>query len=240
MKVAAKNVDPLLKLLTDKGALRDKALVHLDGPPSAINIKNAFGLLQLRRMPGPKLPPELEQQFGRQMPQTDQWVLWRDDASDPVDPETARNKAALMSLLVQKSPPLVEEFIDRKENKADQATQEAQLGFDKDSVVVELWNDADGIKKEEAAGSKPEDKAKKPELKSKDPTYRLTFGRIEHLHDKDLVNVKRETKNNDGGYDVTLVHSAASAGRGEERPAGVPRQEAEAISPKAVCRRGRA
>ena len=27
-----------------QGALRDKTLVHLDGPPSAINIKNAFGL----------------------------------------------------------------------------------------------------------------------------------------------------------------------------------------------------
>jgi hypothetical protein len=197
VKVAAKNVDPLTKLLSDKAALRDKYLVHMDKDPSAVDIRNPRGSIQLRRTPGPKLPPDLEQQFGRQMSQ-DQWTLWRDDGTSvAVDKMTIDAPQGLLKLLRQKD--LVVDFIDPTK-------QDKDLGIDRDSIVVEVWDDADGVKKDEAAGSKSEDKPKKPELKSKDPTYRLTFGKPDHVNDKDVVSVKRESKNKDGKYDVTLVY----------------------------------
>ena len=180
VKVAAKDIDPLRKLLDDKEALRDKVLVQMDGPPSAVNIKNAYGLIELRRLPMPAGVPD-----------AGHWTLWTDGTSASVDPKVIQAQTSLVNLLRQKSPPLIDAFSDLK-------LDSPEAGFDKNSEVVELWNDADGVKKEE-------EKGKKPELKSKEPTYRLTFGKVIHEGDKDLVFVKREAKRADGGYDVTLV-----------------------------------
>jgi hypothetical protein len=202
VKVAKKYVDPLLELLKRKDALRDRVLVRFDKPPSVVRVKNGFGEFELVRTP--------RVLAGR--PGLDAWTLWRDDTSRKVDPAAMQGPEKLVNLLRQTvSPPLIEAFIDRKEKKDDQEKQEAQLGLDKPRAVVSLWNEEDGVVKEESKepdkGKEPDksEKPKKPQLKSKEPTCRLSFGDPVSEGALNVVPVKREVRRKDGGWDVTLV-----------------------------------
>jgi Domain of unknown function (DUF4340) len=200
VKVSAKNVEPLTKLLVDKGALRDRFLVRLDEQPSVVAVKNTYGDFELMRTHNSK--PEMP--IAGMPPSPDRWTLWRSDKSQNVDPMLMQGPTSLVSLLRQKN---IDSFIDLKESKDAQAQQERELDLDKPATVVELWNDQDGVVPDDAADKdKADDKRTKPHLKTpKEPTYRLSFGKVVNERDKELVAVKREVKRKDGQYDVTLV-----------------------------------
>jgi hypothetical protein len=188
VKVAAKDVDPLSKLLDDPGAVRDRNLVRFETTktPDAIEIKNGSGNFELfHQEPKP-------------------WELYRGDREVKADDKAIQD---LTTQLTQKG--IVRSFPDSK-------TDLATLGLDKPSAVVSLWVDglAKEEPKEEKAKDKPEEKKdeKKDEKKTdkkdqkvdekKDekkpavpklkepqkPTVRLSFGRV----DSNLVAVKRE------------------------------------------------
>jgi hypothetical protein len=208
VKVTGKYVEPLLELLAHPDALRDRTLVRLDGPPSAVRIKNGYGEFELFRTAGLKPPPR----GFPGAPELDQWTLWRGDTSRSVDAGVMRAPTALVNLLRQKGqPPVVEDFIDTRD-KDEQAKKEKELGLDRPRAVVSLWSDEDGVKEEEKKDAdKKDDKKdakkddkKKPTLKSDEPTYRLSFGDPISEGTKKLVAVKREVRRKDG-WDVTLV-----------------------------------
>ncbi len=178
VKVAAREVDPLHKLLDDPvaaGALRDRNLVRFDNfkTPDAIEVKNAGPAFELLRAEGKP------------------WELYRGDNGVKADDKAVQ---ALIGDLTQKN--VVRAF------PAADATP-ASLGLDKPSAVVSLW--VDGIakeekkedkkdeKKEEKKDGKPEakkeEKSARPKLKEPEkPTVRLTFGAVQD----NLVAVKRE------------------------------------------------
>lgn len=165
VKVAAKEVDPLIKLTEDPAALRDRTLVRFDGfkTPDALDVKNGAGLLEFRREEATK-----------------PWQLYRGDSPTAVDEKAVQG---LLSLLTQKN--VVRTFPDPKSSPAD-------LGLDKPAAVVSLW--VDGIAKEDKKDDKKDEKKEekkpdaKPKLKSDKPTVRLIFGKVEN----NLVTVQRE------------------------------------------------
>jgi hypothetical protein len=204
VRVSAKDVGPLLKLQKSPEAVRDRILVRLDGPPSAVRITNGYGEFDLFRT-GAARPP-LPFDHPGLPPPTEQWTLWRDGAPRPVDAKVMAAPAALVNLLRQKGqPPVIEGFIDVKD-KEELAKEEKKFGLDRPRAVVSLWSDEDGVKD----ADKKDDK-KKPELKSKAPTYRLSFGDPVAEGDKKLVAVKREVHPKDGDPVVTLVKITETA-----------------------------
>lgn len=193
IRVAAKDVDPLRKLLDDPMAVRDRTLVRVDSTrtPDGLEIKNDAGTYELIHQ---ELKP---------------WELYRGDKSTKADDKAVQD---LITQLTQKHG--VRTFPDPK------TTTEAALGLDKPSAVVSVWVDGvvkdekkDGEKKEEKKDEKKdakegekkdekkeEKKPARPKLKEK-PTARLTFGGVAD----NLVAVKREA-----GGETTLLKVPAN------------------------------
>jgi hypothetical protein len=150
VKVSAKSVEPLRKLLDEPGALRDRNLVDTGGfkRPDAIDVKNGYGLLEFRRGTEP----------GKE------WKLYRDKGETAHAVDSAAVEA-LVSLLTQKN--VVTEFRD--------ADQKKKLGLDNpDAPVVKVW--LEGI----AAEKEKDKKDAKPKLKEPDkPSVELRFGNLD-------------------------------------------------------------
>jgi hypothetical protein len=89
----------------------------MDGPPSAVDVTNSSGTLQLRRTPAAA---------GAMEPA--RWTLWTEDGSETADSKEINKQTSLVALVRQKTPPLIDTFIDRKE---DAKKQDAELGFDR-------------------------------------------------------------------------------------------------------------
>src|SRR5581483_7424305 len=177
VRVAAKGLESVRKLLDDPNTLRDKTLVQLGSfaKPDAIVIKNDSGTLEFFR----------EESIGSKP-----WKLYRGgDKGEEVDAATVD---ALVNQLTQKGQ--VKAFVDDPSKKQ-------ALELDKPVAVVSLWVDGlakeekkddkkdadkkddkkdekkDGDKKDE---KKDEKKPTKPKLKNADkPTVRLLFGKKE-------------------------------------------------------------
>jgi hypothetical protein len=144
VRVAAKNVEPLLKLLADPAALRDKTLVRLPTfkQPDALDIDNSYGKLAFRR-PDPTNPTK--------------WQLYyKSETGQPVSQDTIQQ---LINTLTQKDQ--VKSFPKPEERK--------QLGLEKPDVTLTLWVEAlaPAEKKEDADKDKEKDKGKDKE-KDKD------------------------------------------------------------------------
>ncbi len=149
VRVAAKNVEPLLKLLADPAALRDKTLVRLPTfkQPDALDIDNSYGKLEFRR-PDPTKP----------------WQLYfKSDTGQQVSQDTIQQ---LINTLTQKDQ--VKSFPKPEERK--------QLGLDKPDATLTLWVDAlaPAEKKDEAGKDKAKEKDKdkekeKEKAKAKEP-----------------------------------------------------------------------
>ena len=208
VKVAAKNVEPLARLLIDKGALRDRYLVHMDKTPSALKIKNGFGEFELLRTKI-KFDEGIEK-LGQPTPDT--WTLWRGDVHQAVDPAALQSPLALINVLRQKN---IDSFVELSDKPDERAREEAKYGVDKQAAaVVELWNDEDGVVAEDAAEPESEAKRKKPRLKSdKEPTVRLSFGEVVHEGDKKLAYVKRELKGKKDTLTVLVVEAIRDEAR---------------------------
>jgi hypothetical protein len=154
VKVAAKNVEPLLKLLADPAALRDKSLVRLPPfkQPDALDIDNSYGKLELRR------------------PDAGRWQLfYKSDTGQNASEDAVR---LLINTLTQKDQ--VKSFPKPEERK--------QLGLEKPEVTVTVWADALEPKKpEDDKDKKEKDKKEKKEGKPKfkegvKPVVTLAFG----------------------------------------------------------------
>jgi hypothetical protein len=154
VKLPAKNVEPLRKLLDNLGALRDRNLVESGGfkKPDAVTIENSYGKLEFRRGPG-----------------SAGWKLYRGDTAHAVDEPTVQQ---LVTLLTQKN--VIESFPDPK--------QRTELGLGKDQkpdVTVSVWLDgiAEDKDKDKEKEKEKEKKEAKPRLKEPDkPTVVLRFG----------------------------------------------------------------
>lgn len=159
VRVAAKHVEPLLKLLADPAALRDKTLVRVPGfkQPDALDIDNSYGKLELRR-PDPMKP----------------WQLYfKSDTGQQVSQDALQQ---LLNTLTQQGQ--VKSFPKPEERK--------QLGLDKPDVTLTLWVDAlapaekkDADKDKEKEKEKDKDKGKdkdkeKDKAKAKEPEKKDT------------------------------------------------------------------
>ncbi|NBO91443.1 MAG: DUF4340 domain-containing protein [Planctomycetia bacterium] len=113
VKVAAGNVDKIVKWLDDPSSLRNKNLVKLQGNPDAVDVTNTFGLLEFRHAD----------------PVGD-WKLYRGSSPGKVDPLEVRK---LIDGLNRKDQ--VTGFPDPSKRK--------ELGIDRpDAVVVKVWADS--------------------------------------------------------------------------------------------------
>jgi hypothetical protein len=180
VRVASKDVDPIRKLLDERDALRDRALVRFENfkNPDAVQVTNAAGTFEIVRAE-PAKP----------------WELYRGDNAVKADDKSVQDAINQLTQknIVRAFPPL----------NADPA----KLGLDKPTAVVSLW--VDGVVKEEKKDEKADEKKdaakdekkdeKKPEKKAEEkkpvrpklkdqPTVRLSFGNV----DSNLVAVKRE------------------------------------------------
>jgi Domain of unknown function (DUF4340) len=188
VKIDAKNIDPLLKLLEQPDALRDRRLVRLDNfrEPDAIDIdlKGGGGRLEFLRPDTGKA-----------------WQMYRGAKDEKVDETKVKG---LISSLIERRKDTT--FIDPTKVKKD------ELGLDKPAAVVSLW--VEGLVKEEKKDAKKdpldileklddkkpdEKKAGKPKLKSPDkPTIKLTFAPLKEGA-ADVV-VMRETEGEEPAY----------------------------------------
>jgi hypothetical protein len=151
VKVPAKNVEPLLKLLADPEALRDKTLVRLPTfkQPDALDVDNSYGKLEFRR-------PDT----------TKPWQLYyKSDAGQNAGEDAVR---LLIGTLTQKDQ--VKGWPKAEDRK--------QLGLEKPEVTVTIWADALEPKKPDADKDKDKDKekdkakAKEPEKKEGKPKFK--------------------------------------------------------------------
>jgi len=185
VKIPAREIDPLLKLLDDPGALRERNLLKLvGGKIDAFDVETSTGKLEFRR------------------PEGQPWKLYRPGQSvgAKVDQTTVDG---LVSQFTQKD--MVKSFIDGQ-------VKDADIGLDKPQATVSIW--VDGIvapeKKDEKKPENPLEKLtekkeekkeeakpteEKPKLKGTEPKYRLLFGKTEGP----LVTVRRT-----GGTDALL------------------------------------
>ncbi len=185
VKVLAKHLEPVAKIVADPTPLRNKDLVKIDDKDKpkidALDIKNDKGLLKLRKG------------------SDNNWRLWESDTkSEAVD------KNAVDDLVRALTVPKQVKSFPEKDDKA--------LGLDEaqQSGTISLW--VEGIPKEEPKKDEPKkdepkkdepkkddkkEEAKKEEKKEEkmpqpkgDPTVRLIFGK---KMDDESVNVLRET-----------------------------------------------
>ena len=113
VKVSAASVERFQKLLEDPGSLRDKNLVRLEGSPDAIDVKNAYGLLEFRRLDANR-----------------DWELYRGATPAKVDLAEVRK---LVDGLLRKNQIL--SFPD--------PAKRAELGLDGPNVIeVTVWADS--------------------------------------------------------------------------------------------------
>jgi hypothetical protein len=160
VKVSAKNVEPLLKLLADPSALRDKALVRLPmfKQPDALDIDNSYGKLEFRRADVTK-----------------PWQLYyKSETGQAVSQDTIQQ---LINTLTQKDQ--VKSFPKPEERK--------QLGLEKPDVTLSVWvealeppkkPDADKDKEKDKGKDKEKDKAKAKEAEKdkKEPKPKFKEG----------------------------------------------------------------
>ena len=180
VKISAKNVDPLLKLLEQPEALRDRHLVRLDSfrQPDAINIDlKSSGLVMEFRHPEGGKP----------------WQFYRGSQEEKPNEEMIKG---LITILTDRHKDI--SFLDPDKSK------DAELGLDKPAAVVSLW--VEGLVKEEKKEDtkdetkdekdkdgkkveKPEEKkAAKPTLKMPEKsTYRLTFAPLKEAKATEVV-----------------------------------------------------
>jgi hypothetical protein len=134
VKVAAKNVEPLLKLLADPSALRDKSLVRLPTfkQPDALDVDNSYGKLEFRRADVTK-----------------PWQLYyKSETGQAVSQDTVQQ---LINTLTQKDQ--VKSFPKPEERK--------QLGLEKPEVTLSVWAEAlQPTKKPDADEEKDKEKDK--------------------------------------------------------------------------------
>ena len=184
IKVPATAVDPLRELLKTPDALRDRHLVHFSNfkEPDAIDIKNADGLLEFRRLDSSK-----------------PWEMYRGTVKQDL------NQLMIKGLLTQLEDRRKDiTFLDPK------TVKESELGLDLPAApVVSFW--VDGIEKPEPKEDKDEKKdgkdekkvekkeeAGKPKLKNPTkPNVRLRFA--PKIGGKDTV-VKREIEGSAPDY----------------------------------------
>jgi len=164
MKLAAKALEPVKKVLDKPVALRDRNLVQFPSiVVDAINIR-------VRNQPFLEL---------RKIGEPPQWRVF-EEGSDEAEPA---NHAVVMQLL---------EAVTRRRQVKDfpdsAVTLDPQYGLQHPDVQISIWQN--GIEPEPKAESKPGEKKesapKKPRLKG-DPAIRLNFGK----KDKDIVYVRR-------------------------------------------------
>jgi hypothetical protein len=135
VRIPAESVQPFELLLDKPEALRDRKLVNLGfRQPDAVNVKNSYGEIELRKTPDGK------------------WMLYRgkdDTKASPADEGAVKN---LLNLLI---PPtkkdLIESFPD--------PSKRAELGLDKPEATVSIW--AEGLAADTKKDEKP--KLKEPE-----------------------------------------------------------------------------
>jgi hypothetical protein len=187
VKVPGKKVEAIVKVADNPSILRNRDLVQIDtGRVDAIDVQQAGQTaLKLRKAGEP--------------------ASWKIAESGKLQEADAGAVQKMLNDLTAKR--LVKEFPPASQT-------DAQLGLDKPSVVVSLWEE--GIKKEEQKELEKDDRkdakadAKKeekkptntePALKDAKPTVKLAFGKKE----KDLVYVRREV-----GNEVTRLAVPAS------------------------------
>jgi hypothetical protein len=189
VRVAARNIEPLVKVAEAPDVLRNRDLVQVDpAKVDAVNIQNGGGLLKLRK-PG----------LG------EGWKLYA--GTGPAQTADDRAVPDLLTSLTTKR--IIKSFPEPSKSDAD-------LGLDKPTAAIDVW--VEGVAKEEKKDEKKEEKkdeAKKeepkkdadkkgeekkdvkaeadkasaePKLKSDKPTIRLVFGK----RDGDTVYVRRE------------------------------------------------
>jgi len=188
VRLPAKGVEPLLRLLDKPDCLRERQLVTFAGgkTPDALEIKNETGTLEFFH-PDPAKP----------------WLLYRADTALSADNPTV---TGLLSLLGENRKDLV--YLDPK------GIKDADLGLDKPAIVASFYVDglAPPEKKEEKKdkkdekkddkkdGAKEEAKAVKPKLKDKvQPALKLLLVKSKKAGDSKAI-VKREA-----GSDVSYV-----------------------------------
>jgi hypothetical protein len=189
VKVPAKSLETVLKVINDPAALRNRDLVQddqLEWRTDAIDIQNASGLVKLRK---PKST----------------WEVFAGSAKGKnADDQAIQGAGGLISILKAK-----------RQVEFPEPLKETDLAFDKPQAVVSLW--LDGIQKEEKKdekkdgkpGEKKDEKKEEkkeadtePKLKTDKPTVRLTFGKKDKWKDKDIVYVRREAED---GKDIVGV-----------------------------------
>ncbi|MFQ3592148.1 MAG: DUF4340 domain-containing protein [Gemmataceae bacterium] len=145
VKISAANVERYQKLLEDPASLRDKNLVRLEGSPDAIDVKNAYGLLEFRRLNAER-----------------DWELYRGETAAKVDLGEVRK---LVDGLMGKNSIL--SFPD--------PAKRGELGLDGPNVIeVTLWADsltAPSTKKDDTKDDKA-DKDHKDSPKQLKPVFR--------------------------------------------------------------------
>jgi hypothetical protein len=203
VKVSAKKVEAITKVLENPSLLRNRDLVQADATKvDAVNLQSTAPI-KLRKSGEPA-----------------EWKIY--ESGKP--PEKADDAAVQEVVNALTAKRIIKDFPDPKKTDAD-------LGLDKPSAVVSLWQD--GIKKEEKKEDKKEEKpgetkddkkadAKsgeqksdkknadgEPPLKDGKPAVKITFGKRE----KDLVYVKREASNDvtRAAVSVSLFDKAAES-----------------------------
>jgi hypothetical protein len=181
VKISAKEIDPLVKLMDEPGILRERNLLKLGGGRiDAFDLVNASGKLEFRKAEGQS------------------WKLYRAGSTTPTDLDQVAVDA-LLAPLTQKET--IKSFVDG-------SPKDAELGLDKPQATMSIW--LDGIappekkepkpeekkddkkdeKKDEKKDGKKEDKKEekkeeakpadeKPKLKGTEPKFRLIFGKTE-------------------------------------------------------------
>jgi hypothetical protein len=221
VKVPAKYVDKIAKVIENPAALRNRELVQIDAAKTntidAINVEMpGRELLKLRRV---------SEGSTAALAATGNWKIF--EAGKAQEADTSAVQGLINALTAKR---LVKDFPEAGKSDAD-------LGLDKPAAVVSLW--VDGIKKEEPKDEKKDDKSKEegkdgkkdakdneakkdqkdakgldakaaeakkeekkdpnaePALKDQKPNVKLAFGKRE----KDVVYVRREA----GGEVIRLA-----------------------------------
>ncbi len=190
--VTAKSIEPILKVIADPGALRNRDLVQNDQVETktdAVDIQNTSGLIKLCK-------PQLN------------WEVYSGGS-----PARKADDASIQGLAG-----LLADLRSKHQVEFPGSVKEADMGLAKPEATVSLW--IDGLdktpktaekkdeKKEDKADKKDEkkeDKLSEPKLKSDKPTVKLTFGKRDKIGGKDVVYVRREAS------DETSVVAAPAA-----------------------------
>jgi hypothetical protein len=177
--VTAKSLEPILKVIADPAALRNRDLVQNDQVETktdAIDIQNSAGLIKLRK------------------PQFNWEVFSGGGPGRKADDASIQGPAGLLADLRSKHQV---EFPG--------SVKEADMGLSKPEATVSLWidgldktpkpvekKDEKKVEKADKKDDKKEEKPSEPKLKSDRPAVKLTFGKRDKIGAKDVVYVRRE------------------------------------------------